>query len=57
MKVGDLVVLTHKEYTNIKAGTIGIIISSWGILFNVAFPQGTGAFPANQLKPLTTETT
>ncbi len=57
MKVNDLVILTHKEYTNIKAGTIGIIISSSGILFNVAFPQGTWAFPANQLKLLTTEAT
>ncbi len=56
MKVGDLVVLTHKEYTNMKAGTIGIIISSWGCLFNVTFPQGTWAFPANHLKPLTMET-
>lgn len=56
MKVNDLVVLTHKEYTNIKAGAIGVIISSGGSLFNVAFPQGTWAFPANQLKLLTMET-
>jgi hypothetical protein len=56
-KAGDLVVLVNAEYQPIHAGVIGIVRSTFGILVNVVFPQGTWAFPKWELKPLTKETT
>ena len=56
-KEGDLVVLRPKngEYSNIRAGTLGIVRGMHGNLVNVTFPQGTWAFPKFELKPLTKE--
>jgi len=54
-KEGDLVVLNYDDYTNIRAGTLGIVRGMHGNLVNVTFPQGTWAFPKFELKPLTTE--
>lgn len=52
---GDLVVLNYDDYTNIRAGTLGIVRGMHGNLVNVTFPQGTWAFPKFELKPLTKE--
>ena len=52
-KEGDLVVLNYDDYTNIRAGTLGIVRGINGNLVNVTFPQGTWAFPKFELKPLT----
>lgn len=54
---GDLVILTNPNYEYIKAGSVGIVTSTWGVLINVTFPQGTGAFSISELKLLTKETT
>ena len=54
-KEGDLVVLDYDDYTNIRAGTLGIVRGMNGNLVNVTFPQGTWAFPKFELKPLTKE--
>ena len=54
-KEGDLVVLNYDDYTNIRAGTLGIVRGINGNLVNVSFPQGTWAFPKFELKPLTKE--
>ena len=54
-KEGDLVVLNYDDYTNIRAGTLGIVRGMNGNLVNVTFPQGTWAFPKFELKPLTKE--
>lgn len=54
-KAGDLVVLNYDDYTNIRAGTLGIVRGMNGNLVNVTFPQGTWAFPKFELKPLTKE--
>ena len=56
-KEGDLVVLNYDDYTNIRAGTLGIVRGMHGNLVNVTFPPGTWAFPKFELKPLTKETT
>jgi len=56
-KTGDLVVLTNRDYTNIKAGELGIVRSTHGNLVNVTFPQGTWAFTKYDIKPLTKDTT
>lgn len=56
-RTGDLVVLTNPDYTNIKAGSLGIVRSTQRNLVNVTFPQGTWAFPKWEIKPLTKETT
>jgi len=52
---GDLVILNYDDYTNIRAGTLGIVRGMNGNLVNVTFPQGTWAFPKFELKPLTKE--
>ena len=52
---GDLVVLNYDDYTNIRAGTLGIVRGMHGNLVNVTFPQGTWAFPKFELKPLMKE--
>ena len=52
---GDLVVLNYDDYSNIRAGTLGIVRGMHGNLVNVTFPQGTWAFPKFELKPLTKE--
>ena len=54
-KEGDLVVLNYDDYSNIRAGTLGIVRGMHGNLVNVTFPQGTWAFPKFELKPLTKE--
>ena len=54
-KEGDLVVLNYDDYSNIRAGTLGIVRGINGNLVNVTFPQGTWAFPKFELKPLTKE--
>ena len=55
-RTGDLVVMTSRDYINIKAGAVGIVTGINGNLINVALPQGTWAFPKYELKPLTKET-
>ena len=57
IKVGDLVMLTNKSYKYLKAGSVGIVTSAHGILFNVTFSQGKWAFSRDELKLLTKETT
>ena len=52
---GDLVVLKHDDYKNLRAGIIGIVRGMNGKLVNVTFPEGTWAFPKFELKPLTKE--
>ena len=52
---GDLVVLNYDDYSNIRAGALGIVRGMHGNLVNVTFPQGTWAFPKFELKPLTKE--
>lgn len=54
-KEGDLVILNYDDYTNIRAGTLGIVRGMNGNLVNVTFPQGTWAFPKFELKPLMKE--
>ncbi len=54
-KEGDLVILNYDDYTNIRAGTLGIVRGMHGNLVNVTFPQGTWAFPKFELKPLMKE--
>ena len=56
-KAGDLVVLMNRDYTNIKAGSLGIVRSTHRNLVNVTFLQGTWAFPKWEIKPLTKDTT
>ena len=52
---GDLVVLKHDDYKNLRAGIVGIVRGLNGNLVNVTFPEGTWAFPKFELKPLTKE--
>ena len=52
---GDLVVLKHADYKNLRAGIVGIVRGWNGNLVNVTFPEGTWAFPKFELKPLTKE--
>ena len=54
---GDLVMLANPKYKYLKAGSVGIVTSKYGILFNVTFSQGKGAFSRDELKLLTKETT
>ena len=56
-QAGDLVVLKHDDYKDLRAGTLGIVRGTHGELVNVVFPQGTWAFPKWELKPLTKEIT
>ncbi len=53
---GDLVVLKHDDYKDLRAGIVGIVRGNKGNLINVTFPEGTWAFPKWELKPLTKET-
>ena len=52
---GDLVVLKHDDYKNLRAGIVGIVRGLNGNLVNVTFPEGTWAFPKFEIKPLTEE--
>ena len=52
---GDLVVLKHDDYKNLRAGIVGIVRGLNGNLVNVTFPEGTWAFSNFELKPLTEE--
>ena len=52
---GDLVVLKHDDYKNLRAGIIGIVRGMNGKLVNVTFPEGTWAFPKFELRPLAKE--
>ena len=54
-QTGDLVILKYDDYTDIRAGTLGIVRGMHGNLINVTFPQGTWAFPKWELEPLTKE--
>ena len=54
-KAGDLVILKNDDYTDIRAGTLGIVRGMHRHLVNVTFPKGTWAFPKWELKPLTKE--
>jgi len=54
---GDLVMLANPKYKYLEAGSVGIVTSKYGILFNVTFSQGKGAFPREELALLTKETT
>jgi len=54
-QTGDLVVLKYDDYTDLRAGTLGIVRGLNGNLINVTFPQGTWAFPKWELKPLAKE--
>jgi len=42
---GDLIVLTFKGYTNLKAGSVGIIKSKYSHVANVIFPDITCSLP------------
>ena len=55
-QTGDLVVLKYDDYTDLRAGIVGIVRGLNGNLVNVTFPQGTWAFPKWEIKPLTKET-
>ena len=54
-QTGDLVVLKYDDYTDLRAGIVGIVRGLNGNLVNVTFPQGTWAFPKWELKPLSKE--
>ena len=54
-QTGDLVVLKYDDYTDLRAGIVGIVRGMSGNLINVTFPQGTWAFPKWEIKPLTKE--
>ena len=54
-QTGDLVVLKYDDYTDLRAGIVGIVRGLNGNLVNVTFPQGTWAFPKWEIKPLTKE--
>ena len=54
-QTGDLVILKYDDYTDLRAGTLGIVRGIHGNLVNVTFPQGTWCFPKFELKPLTKE--
>jgi hypothetical protein len=54
-QTGDLVVLKYDDYTDLRAGIVGIVRGLNGNLVNVTFPQGTWAFPKWEIKPLIKE--
>ena len=54
-QAGDLVILKHDDYKDLRAGIVGIVRGMNGKLVNVTFPEGTWAFPKFELKPLTKE--
>ena len=54
-QTGDLVVLKYDDYTDLRAGIVGIVRGFNGNLVNVTFPQGTWAFPKWEIKPLIKE--